>query len=262
MGDLKLPEGKRLPADHELLQPRYACHTCQDQRFLRYEAEPGTQQFGKLRACPDCNRSSARLQSSVGLLDREASLTWSDINQSVPGSNLSAVVGMVSGIVTRGYGIIWLYGAWGTAKSLILKTAIAEMFRLNTGYVHYTESATWINSMREAVSDGTIAQLRAFYHGLNVLALDEVDKINWSDFASAEWWSLLSTRFNMAEWDTQGITLLASNKRPESNWVDPAVLSRLTDKRVCSLIEVKGRDLRPLADQLFPLESTNDEPTS
>ena len=82
---------------------------------------------GTIRVCPRVDNVDLTDVVKFGLTPDEAgALTWGSIQG---GNNKSTAVQLITGILGKGYGMLTLYGTYGSGKTTILKTAIAEILK-------------------------------------------------------------------------------------------------------------------------------------
>ena len=235
---------------------RADCPTCGGSGFVRYDVPEHDPRFGRLDPCPSIPVENRHFEWRNGLyLDEEDLLGWETI-QDFPLDRL-AVMGQeirpatagrardgVRRYVEQGYGMVYLYGPYGISKSLLLKIAIAESLRKGTAAA-YARMSEILDSLRMAYDEkdpNEAAKERMDrWVNLPVLAIDELEKFNRTDWVSERLFQLFDRRYSDAL-RRQSLTLIASNKRPQE--IDSAIASRIHDGRLL-YVEMEGRDARP-----------------
>lgn len=230
---------------HPARPPVYKCGHCRDLHWVRQDLQPGHPDFGKLMPCPACGGGSVQvIPDDNGLLPAERGLTWADLFENSP--EIRTAKDHVKEVLERGYGWVYVFGAYGTAKTTMLKIAIAESQRGGLGAA-YTRMPDFLDNIRlafdkENPQEDAARRLWRWSH-MNVLALDEVEKINETDFVKERRFQLLDDRYQLATREQAGVTLLAGNVKPEL--LDPAIASRVRDGRF-EVIHLTAKDARPL----------------
>lgn len=242
---LKDKAGHYVPA-----QPSPACDYCGDAKFVRMgDYDFGDPRFGKMQPCPKCNARKQAHPDRLGMLPRDYDLTWGDL-VNLPGSNAAAALLQVRKVVERGYGGVYLWGGYGMAKTAILKIATAEWIRKGL-YGTYLLFSDLIDEIRagfdKETSQSAYERLQS-WGGMPFLALDELDKARATEFVQETQFRLLDKRYERVTRAEETVTLIASNEAPDT--LPPALRSRLSDPRFAVVVELKGRDVRPIADKL------------
>jgi len=223
------------------------CPICGGVGVVRVDAPIGSPLFGKITPCDNLPLSSPVYNASG--LDEIERLKYSwDSVLDMDETNRIAVQ-EVKKIVDRGYGVAYLWGKPGLAKSLILKVAVIESIKARPGYWHkYTMMSAIIDNMRSAYGKEVenpakrLRQITNDYLQFPTLAIDELGIDSDTPFSLKRQFLLIDERYTKAiELQQPFITVIASNLTPDEL---PAPLkSRLWDGR-CFQIEMKGEDFR------------------
>lgn len=227
-----------------------ACENCQGVGFVSLgEFEIGDPRFGKIKPCPRCNPRRVSAPDRFGMLHTDYDLCWRDL-VAVPGSNALAALRAVRGVVEAGCGGVYLWGPYGVAKTAILKIATAEWLRTGRfgAYLLFSDLLDEIRAGFGGEAQASAYERLQTWGGYAFLALDELDKARATEFAQETQFRLLDRRYERVTRAWESVTLIASNEPPSS--LPPALRSRLSDPRFMTVIELTGRDVRPIADKL------------
>lgn len=224
------------------------CQYCGGVKFVRYDLPTDHPNFGKLLPCPECAPKTGFWSDESGLLPEDRALTW-DAVKGVSASVVSAKAAIQAAMIA-GYGWVYLYGGYGTSKTVLLRTAIAvSNWDGVTGV--YTRMSDLFDTIRAAF-DGANPQESAirrlnWFSSVPVLAIDEVEKVSETAFVTERRFQLLDRRYDMATRQRQGVTLIAGNVPPSR--LDGAIASRIKDARF-TVIEINDTgDLRLVGDR-------------
>jgi DNA replication protein DnaC len=139
------------------------------------------------------------------------------------------------------YGFLTLWGSFGVGKSMLLK-CLVNGFRLIGLLAHYTTLADLLATVREKFGEGSGSVEAAidYYRAIPVLAMDEIDRVNMTPWATETTYRLLDSRFNSRD---ELVTVIACNLSPLQL---PAEFGYLASRmRGGQVVEVGGADLRP-----------------
>ncbi len=133
-------------------------------------------------------------------------------------------------------------GGYGTGKTHLL-IAIVNESRLAGKAATFTTAGNILTQIQDTFnSKKSAGDVRRRYEGVPLLCLDEIDRVNWSQWAGTELFSLINNRHlrNLS-------TVMSSNLLPREleAKAEPlaAILSRLTSKG--DVYHLQGKDLRP-----------------
>ena len=140
------------------------------------------------------------------------------------------------------YGFYTFYGEYGVGKTMLLK-AVVNGFRVAEVTAAYTSMADLLAEVREQYgSDAKNAAetLIQDFRAVRVLAIDEIDRVNMTLWATETMFRLLNGRYEAQE---RMLTVLATNKGPNEM---PEQLHYLASRMTEGLVvEVGGVDVRP-----------------
>jgi DNA replication protein DnaC len=220
------------------------CPVCGGLGFITSGAPLGDPEFGKMRLCPKINPlEHPTLRRFLGLAEPELDWNWDRV---LNVNNAREAVRIVRETIERGYGWVYLWGGTGLAKSLILKVAVAEYARrhspLKASYADLVSIMDHIRSGFDATNPNEQAlRILDHYREIPLLAIDELDKINKTQWVSEREFVLLNHRYQQAIYKQQ-ISLFASNLGP--NALPDYLYSRIMDGRF-EVVQLQGADLRP-----------------
>ncbi|MFC1879381.1 ATP-binding protein [Chloroflexota bacterium] len=218
------------------------CPKCLGHGVLRRDLPVGDPEFGILVDCSCQLHKHSKKIGKSGLYGREENtLRWEDL---LHVNCVDKALPQIQAAIRRGHGWIYLWGTYGTAKTLLLKTAVAEWSR-DKRPGRYCRMVDLLDDLRRAYdqdnSNQALVERVAAYTNLPLLALDEIDRHKATDWAQERVFQLLDRRYASAELDFN-LTLIASNKPPEE--LDGYLASRVNDGRFI-VIHLDGVDIRP-----------------
>ena len=218
------------------------CPLCGGLGVVRLDVPPQDFRFGKLFPCPNLPEETLHQEGRYGLFwDEQRRLSWGGVLDT---NEVGEALRAVRAALERGHGWVYLWGGYGTAKTLLLKTAVAETLRLHRHAV-YARMADLLDDLRTAYEEDhastALVERMGHYTSLPLLALDEIERHNQTEWARERVFQLLDRRYAAAEAE-RSVTLIASNSPPER--LDGYLGSRVRDGRF-KVVEMKGADLRP-----------------
>jgi DNA replication protein DnaC len=180
---------------------------------------------------------------SIGLCDDEMSLKWDAVK---PGySDGIKAVEVVKPALKKGFGLIYLWGSYGQAKTLIGKILIAQAHAIGkkAAYANIVKVLDDIRLAYDERENKTTELLRRIQWWVNrdVLFIDELDKANETDWARERIFQLLDSRYTRAIRE-ESLTVIASNGSDRE--LDGYLKSRLQDCRVGPIVHLEGADGR------------------
>lgn len=220
------------------------CPVCSGIGVVRYDLPVGHPNFGKTFPCPNLPANSSYYEGH-GLTPSEiGGLTFDDI---IKRENVMAAVKVLREAVARGYGLGYLYGGAGLAKTKLLKIVCAEWVRGGNGFFHYTTQKDILDDMRTAFDDDepqrAIRDKQEKYEGYPLLAIDEVTVERSTEFKVEQFFHLINKRHEAGtEQQTPVLTIMAGNVSP--NQLDFRITDRLTDGRNF-VVRLTGDSFRP-----------------
>lgn len=226
----------------------FTCETCKDSGYVQSGiTDINHPLFGRLIPCPDClqSKNGIMIPDDYGLLPAERSLSFDNILDG--DDEITEIKAAIRAVIYRGYGLIYLFGGYGTAKTLCLKVAVAEAIRAGRHAV-YSPMSDIFDTIRAAYDSAkpqeeAIKRLR-WYSTVDILAIDEIEKVSDSDFVRERRFQLIDRRYTMHTGQRYGITLVAGNVAPGK--LEPAIASRLTDERF-TVYEMRTPDARAIS---------------
>ena len=180
---------------------------------------------------------------SIGLQPGDMGLDWSDI---IPGiSDAAKAVAVVRPALERGHGMIFLWGSYGQAKTLIGKILVARAYAAGkrAAYANFLEALDNIRQAFDEQEHKTTELIRRIdrWTGRDVLFLDEFDKCNDTPWAVERKFQIVDRCYQRAIRE-ESLTVIASNRGDDE--VDGYIRSRLRDSRLGPVVHLAGADGR------------------
>ena len=181
--------------------------------------------------------------SRLGIREDELSLTWDSIK---PGySDGYKARDVVKAQFERGWGMVFLWGTYGQAKTLLGKIMTVQAYRAGKRAAYANMSGV-LDDIRLAFDEreGKTTELlrrMEWWKERDILFIDELDKSNSTEWAQERLFQLLDYRYMQAIRE-QALTVIASNKSDDE--LDGYLKSRLNDRRVGPVIHLNGPDGR------------------
>lgn len=240
-----LPTGLKRRAEEIPPSKAPDCNTCGDSGYVRAALPSDHPLFGRLFPCPDCNHRAQAEPDAFGLLPADRLMAWSDILDDWDVS-IAAAKRAVQEALSQASGWVYIWGEFGTAKTVLLKIAVAEYLRSHAKPAVYLRMVDLIDEIRSAYDTQfplTAAMQKVrWYSTLPLLAVDELEKVNSTGFVEERRFQILDARYEAATRQGYGITLLAANVPPES--LPGALASRVNDDRF-RVVHITAEDMRP-----------------
>jgi len=185
--------------------------------------------------------------SRLGLHESELSLTWDAIKPNV--SEGKKVLEAVKPAYERGWGMVFLWGTWGQAKTLAGKILTATAYR-DGKRTAYAPMSSVLDDIRKSFDEPERKQtelLRRMNYWIerDVLFLDELDKTNDTAWAEERLFQLLDQRYARAIRE-EALTVIASNS--DAAELDGYIKSRLKDRRLGPIVYLNGVDGRQVVN--------------
>jgi DNA replication protein DnaC len=181
--------------------------------------------------------------SRIGIREDEAGMDWSLIKPGI--SDGIKALEAVRPVYELGYGMVFLWGSYGQAKTLIGKilTATAMRDRKRAAYANVSAVLDDIRLAFDSQENKTTELLRRidWWISRDVLFLDELDKSNDTPWAKERLFQLLDRRYQRAIRE-EALTVLASNGSDDA--LDGYLKSRLNDRRLGPVVFLNGNDGR------------------
>jgi len=223
------------------------CPTCgfpPDQPgFLRRDVPASHPQFGRPVPCPDCHDAtlSQRLSKCSQLTGwlRQARF----VNYNVLDGNR---LGYQAAAAFANEPLRWLalWGPLGTGKTHLCAAIVNACVDNHKAAVYYT-LPDLLNVLRGTFKDNSFSDTFTGLVKVPVLVIDEVDKVNWTQWADEAVYALVDARYRAL--NDVG-TVFAMNVEPKGGGTGNDYLySRMWDNRNV-VVKVGGMDVRPYVE--------------
>lgn len=231
------------------------CPTCGGVGYVRFEVPIDHPKFGKLERCPTALSRAIERSVKAGEIDPRLGLSSEEVrdlswNMVRGGINQADHAGQVTQqAYKQGYGLVFLYGGYGQGKSLVLKIVTATA--LNEGRrAAYANLAGVLDDIRSAYDEREnkmteLVRRMEWWSSLDVLAIDELDKVGATDWAQERIFQLLDARYQRAV-RQKALTVIAANYQ-KLDELSGYLRSRIEDNRFTaegSVVYLKGPDGR------------------
>ena len=231
------------------------CPECGGAGYVRYDVPVGHPKFGRLERCPNVKARAIGKSLQVGEIDPRIGLTadelrnlsWSMVRKGVNQADRACEV--TQRAYMSGHGLVFLYGGFGQGKSLVLKIAVATA--LNEGKrAAYANLAGVLDDIRIAYDEREnkmteLVRRMEWWTSLDVLAIDELDKVGQTDWARERIFQLLDARYQCAI-RQEALTVIAANYQSPDE-LSGYLKSRIEDNRFTAngyVVYLKGADGR------------------
>ncbi len=231
------------------------CPECGGVGYIRYDVPVGHPKFGKLERCPKAQMLITKQSLQVGEIDPRVGLTpnelrnlsWDLVKKGVNQADRACEV--TRRAYMSGHGMVFMYGGYGQGKSLVLKIAVATA--LNEGKrAAYANLAGVLDDIRIAYDEREnkmteLVRRMEWWASLDVLAIDELDKVGQTEWARERIFQLLDARYQRAV-RQEALTVIAANYQ-STDELSGYLKSRIEDNRFVAngyVIHLKGTDGR------------------
>lgn len=247
LGQSPIPQESNSGGDDILCDPQ--CPTCGGGGFFRYDVPVTDPQFGKLIPCPNyiAKKASSMDPSEFGLESADLDLDWSHVKSKIGHLRLEGTraVEAVRPKFEQGHGMIALLGSYGQGKTLVGKILIAKALKSGkrAAYANMSQILDNIRLAFDETERKNQELLRRMEHwiALDVLFIDELDRVNGTEWAMDRMFQLLDQRYTRAIRE-KALTVIASNKGTDE--LDGYLVSRLKDNRLGPVVWLNGDDAR------------------
>jgi DNA replication protein DnaC len=182
------------------------------------------------------------LSHLYGLSKSERNLDWNNLLP-LEGSNARVAEKVVRKVLDRGYGWVYLWGEYGTAKSLILQ--IATSVSLQTGKeASYVRMAEILDHIRAGFNEGNASKRLDWWEAVPVLCVDEFERVHETDWAGEKRFVLMDNRY-VSACRRESVTIIAGNADPSK--LDGYLWDRINDGRF-EIVKMTGESARPGMD--------------
>ncbi len=195
-------------------------------------------------SCTVENRNHPKVDySAFGLRDDEAGMDWSLVKPNL--SDGTKALQAVKPAYECGWGMVFLWGSWGQAKTLVGKILVATALRdgKRAAYANVSHVLDHIRLAFDEQEHKNTELLRRidWWIQRDVLFLDELDKSNDTPWAQERMFQLLDQRYARAIRE-EALTVIASNRSDDA--LDGYLKSRLNDRRLGPVVYLNGSDGR------------------
>lgn len=227
------------------------CPICGGQGYYRLDVPITDARFGKILVCPTASRLTIQRIKDQGKLDDRCgispdelrNMSWSSFDRDTAGLKAAQ---QLKALYQKGFGMAALFGSYGLGKTLLLK--VTTVVALTDGKLAaYANVSDVLDDIRLAYDSPdamrSLVERANWWADLDVLCLDEMDKISATSWAQERLFRLLDIRYNLAI-QQKALTIIAGNYTSIEQL--PGYLrSRLEDNRFAGgLIYLGGRDMR------------------
>lgn len=198
--------------------------------FREHIKDVTNEAYGKLIPCPGVNKAANRSHNSrSGLLPYHYGLNWSSIK--LLDDPTKKAVATLNRFINRGYGLLYLHGPHGNAKSEILLIFTAVAIRAGLDATYYPAMEDLLVYIKEGFDRGLAESRVSRLEERKVLVIDEFDDYSkpkgsgesgWADQTVSRLFKYREVMANRGEL----ITVLASNEPPSSRKYDPSIIDR------------------------------------
>ena len=231
------------------------CPECNGVGYTRFDVPVGHPKFGKLERCSKARMlvteqslQAGEIDPRVGLTpDELRNLSWDLVKKGVNQADRACEV--TRWAYMSGHGMVFMYGGYGQGKSLVLKIAVATA--LNDGKrAAYANLAGVLDDIRIAYDEREnkmteLVRRMEWWTSLDVLAIDELDKVGQTEWARERIFQLLDARYQRAV-RQDALTVIAANYQ-STDELSGYLKSRIEDNRFVAngyVIQLKGTDGR------------------
>ena len=204
------------------------CPHCQGLGWVGKDVPVGHPDFGKAFLCPTLYATT--WDEEMGIARHEAArLNWHNFNKTTDQAKL--IQKTIANLLREGHGMAYLHGQPGLGKTLHAKSAciIAHYkYHKTARYSTQTKVMDWLRtSFDDEYGQTTYARRLKELAEIDFLVMDEVGRLNPTDFAKATWSEIVDRRYTNANTKT---TIWLSNMPPEQV-MDDYQVDRIKDNR-------------------------------
>jgi DNA replication protein DnaC len=192
--------------------------------------------------CPVCqdDQRGAWLIRFSGLSGNDLDVRFDDFRPLDGKKEARTRAGQLLSMTPRPVGFVSFYGGFGVGKTMLLK-GLVNCFRLAGVPSVYITMADILAEVRGLFNDPSIdaaeTLIRRYKHH-QVLAIDEVDRVNLTGWAQETAFRLMDARYTVRE---AALTMLATNSDPANM---PQGLEYLGSRMAEDMIHLGGLDMR------------------
>jgi len=195
------------------------CPSCDGQGYVCLDVPYTHPAFGRLFPCLECHYDDA-LRDALN----DAGLDYAPpgLREVQPASDAQAVaIQALLRTLERGWGFVYLWGGFGTGKTYLAESAVRTFVdRALRARDHERRARFWVLPdlmlrLRGGVKEGSVQDLQRDLQRVDLLVLDEVDKMHGTPFAREQLFTLIDRRYRAAVRQQRGVTIFTANVRPE-----------------------------------------------
>lgn len=219
-----------------------SCEICGGFGWVRGDYPLGDPRFGKMMPCPnmDVDVFLSEYSRMVGITQQERdTLNWENVLP-LDGSNAADATEKVRAVLERGFGWVYLWGDYGTAKTLILQIATAVSLRGGTDAA-YVRMAELLDHVRDGYDSGQYSERLEHWEKVSVLCLDEFERVNETGWVDEKRFLLMDNRY-VSALRRENVTIMAGNQDPSK--FDGYLWDRIRDGRF-DVVKLLGESIRP-----------------
>lgn len=202
--------------------------------------------------CPVCRKGEIEgdLARLSGLRGNDLNLTLSHFKDFPDKNHARAMTTKLCNVMYPS-GFVTFHGGYGVGKTMLLKIIVNE-WRRRYVRAKYIRMSGILNSIRDGYSDAKALSTAIIdkFTGYEVLCVDEIDRVNLTEWAKETMFALLDQRYDNK--DTL-LTVMATNIDPAKMTGD---LGYLSNRMIGGgIVEVGGPSIRPAQT---PQQEVND----
>jgi len=221
-----------------------ACDMCRDFKHIHPLTSRGKPDYSKIERCPSClvwsdeERAATLARAGVPRV-RQGELFETFRLLRGTEKALAACKALAAG---DGVPLLLLYGEHGNGKTHLARAAMMEWSAKHpTSPVAFVCLRPWFTSLKALMdsdrsTDAEIERVKA----VEFLVVDELG----TEDPKSTWQAGVIEELVNARYDQMLPTIMTLNGNPREV-LSPAIWSRLTDKRVCLIVDNQGADQRP-----------------
>lgn len=185
-------------------------------QIFHYDDETKLFYLGEMKSapCPVCsgNKKDVWLIDNCGLDEKDLGIRIDQFKPTFGKIEARNLGNKLLGMVPSPKGFATFYGDYGVGKSMMLKSLV-NGFRVAGVTSSYVRMSDCLADVRDQFDSGARAAEAVLekYRAIRVLAIDEVDRVNWTEWAKEAAFRILDGRYDKSYCQ---LTILASNTEP------------------------------------------------
>lgn len=194
--------------------------------------------------CPVCSTDSQMnyLRDNCGLHEDDLNVRLDELTAYSQQKEAIEVAGQLLSMTPHPFGFVTFHGEYGTGKSTMLKVLV-NGFRVAGVMSVYTNASDMLGTVRETFGDNTKGATETLirdYKNVQVLAFDELDKVNITPWVQEVLHRLIDARYTDRG---RVLTIFACNAEPARLRAEfQYVASRMSEGKI---VHITGSDIRP-----------------